>query len=173
MKELLLEKNLRKAKPEDEVRAVARTLTIATMRRSDGNRNEILWRFLDEVGIINKSDAIIHFEGANLSKVELKEAFLPVFVLNFAVDLGGAKLTEANLTWAKLCGTKLSEDKPYIPLGLITTNTSIFSRIPDKSCSIPFGLSISLAGSYIKQMSSSQSGYSAYLSISTINWSAI
>jgi uncharacterized protein YjbI with pentapeptide repeats len=118
MKDLLLEKHLLKSKPQDGVRAVARTLTVVTMRRLDRRRNETLLRFLDEAGVTKKDKPVIHFEKADLSKIDLNQTVLPALDLSKAdlreANLSRARLREANLTetilyWANLTETNLNE----------------------------------------------------------------
>src|SRR5690606_34576141 len=78
MTELLLDKDLplRKSKVDDEVRMIARTRTLATLRTLDPNRKGLLVRVLYEAGLINKEQPIVDLDGANLSKAYLKGASL-------------------------------------------------------------------------------------------------
>src|SRR6266516_5796792 len=46
MQDLLLNHNLSKSKPADEIRQVAREQTLTTLRRLDAGRNKIVLRFL-------------------------------------------------------------------------------------------------------------------------------
>ena len=104
--DLLLKEDLRKSKEGDEVRAIARARTLATLRRLDGERNKILLEFLQESGLTNKDDPIIHLRGANLSKTDLSRNVL-------LIDLVGADLSEANLSGTTLLAASLSGTKLY------------------------------------------------------------
>ena len=108
MKELLLEKELLTSKPNDPVRNVARTLTIATMQRLDGRRNEILLHFLQEARVIKgqeeKQEAVIDFKNANLAGIDLSG----VVISN--LDLSLANLSKANLSKAILWNPNLALD---------------------------------------------------------------
>lgn len=117
MKDLLLEKNLSKARPKDKVSVVARTLTLTTMRRLDGRRNETLLDFLRSAEIIDADHSVFNFAKANLSKIDLSEVTLAHFDAlkgaNFShadlskADLRGSNLSEANLEGANLEGALL------------------------------------------------------------------
>jgi hypothetical protein len=105
MKDLLVEKNLRRAQQTDEVSVIARTLTLATMLRLDGRRNGTLLRFLTEaVGLSKESPVYLAY--ADLSQVDLQGAFIPEINLSEArlagADLSGAIMTEADLNRAYL-----------------------------------------------------------------------
>ncbi|PKO16847.1 MAG: hypothetical protein CVU39_06420 [Chloroflexi bacterium HGW-Chloroflexi-10] len=116
MNDLLLEKNLLKSKNEDEIRAVARTLTISTMFSLDTRRNCLLLHFLSEAKLIGQKDPIIKFEKNDLNKLSWSEGNLRGLNLsnfdfraaNFSmanlrgVDLSNSDLSEANLTQADL-----------------------------------------------------------------------
>jgi hypothetical protein len=66
MQELLLDKNLRKSKPGDEVRDVARMQTLAMMRRLDGVKKGFVVQHLYELSLIREV-AIIDLRDADLS----------------------------------------------------------------------------------------------------------
>jgi hypothetical protein len=111
MKELLIDKGLRRAEPTDEVSVIARTLTLASMARLDGKRNGTLLRFLTEaIGLSKESPVYLAY--ADLSQVDLRGAFIPEIDLSEArlvgADLSGAILTEADLTRSYLHQAKLS-----------------------------------------------------------------
>ncbi len=106
MAELLLEKDLRESEPEDEVRSIARTRTLTTLRTLDGERKGLLLSFLWEAGLIEAHNAFIdlseaNLSGANLSMAKLFEAKL------FGANLSGADLTGAHLFAANLSGADL------------------------------------------------------------------
>jgi hypothetical protein len=113
---ILLEKELRTSKEEDEVRAVARARTLTALRQLDGARKGTLLRFLYEADLINKDGAIIGLHLADLSGARLSGADLHMADLS-GTNLGGADLrgthllgadlSEADLNWANLSGAKL------------------------------------------------------------------
>jgi len=112
MSELLLEKHLRDSQPEDEVRTIARVLTLTVLRRLDAERKGSVLLFLQESGLIDKAKRIIiltgaDLSGANLLNPDLRNADLSKADLSGA-KLSGAKLSGANLFLAKLSGTDLS-----------------------------------------------------------------
>ena len=106
MKELLLHENLRRSGPQDEVRAIARTVTVTAMLQLDGRRNEILLQFLEHAGLFNEDNLIIRFDEADLRQVDLSQTVLPGIDFSRAnlgeANLAGASLKEANLTGANL-----------------------------------------------------------------------
>ena len=130
MSELLLHENIREPE-ESKVRAVARSRTLAIVRRLDGHRKGSLVQFLMESALINREAPVISLRfadlrevnlgganlgGADLSMTALGEADLSWADLTNAAltnanlgeaDLGGAALTNANLTGAILRGAML------------------------------------------------------------------
>jgi uncharacterized protein YjbI with pentapeptide repeats len=102
MSELLLEKNLRDSQPKDEVRTIARVLTLTVVRRCDAERKASVLQFLYESGLIDKNKRIINLKGADLSGANLIYADLS------EADLSEADLSEANLSVANLSGAILS-----------------------------------------------------------------
>lgn len=100
MTELLLEKNLRKSKPEDEVRSVARARTLTVLGRLDGTRKVAVVKFLHEAKLLGETNTIA-LGGADLRGVNLNWDALP------GANLAGANLAGANLATANLAGTNL------------------------------------------------------------------
>jgi uncharacterized protein YjbI with pentapeptide repeats len=96
MTELLLdqEHSLRESAEGDEVRVVARTRTLATLRKLDPTRKGMLLSFLYEGELISEINADMNEDR------DLKHAIL---------NLSGADLSEANLSGANLSGVELSE----------------------------------------------------------------
>lgn len=92
MSELLLEKELRKAKHDDEVMSIARTRTLAVLRNVDGERKGQVVRFLREANLLS----LIGLDNADLSGAKLEN-----------IDLSGATLKKANLTHASLINSSL------------------------------------------------------------------
>jgi uncharacterized protein YjbI with pentapeptide repeats len=101
MKELLLDKGLRS---DQEVRLVARTRTLTTLRRLKGEHISMLFTFLQDANLngANMESAIIDFQNADLRRIDLHEVELR------KVDLSGADLREANLSGADLSFARLS-----------------------------------------------------------------
>lgn len=58
MQELLLDRNLRGAEEESEVRSVARAITTTAIRELDSDRNTLLISFLKESRLIQKKENI-------------------------------------------------------------------------------------------------------------------
>ena len=123
--DLMLSRKLKSSKQHDAVRSVARTVTLTTLRRLDGERKGELVRFLYEVELIDEQvdqppmvdlwDADLtaaalkgaSLSGADLSKVSLVGATLIRADLR-AANLGGANLTCANLRAAKLADADIT-----------------------------------------------------------------
>ena len=104
---LLINNNLTRSKPGDEVRQLARVQTLITLRRLDAGRNIVLLRFLQNADLIGMQDSIIDLSGANLSGANLSGANLSG--INLAdTDLTDAILKRANLSGANLSGATLS-----------------------------------------------------------------
>jgi uncharacterized protein YjbI with pentapeptide repeats len=102
MSELLVEKQLHKSAPENELREIARVRTLTVLSRLDGPRKRSVLQFLHEASLIDKDKHIIDLRGADLRGAKLSEATL------FAADLRGVDLRGANLFTADLSGAKLS-----------------------------------------------------------------
>lgn len=114
MKELLLDRGLRTSERDEEVRLVARTVTLATLQRLDGKRKRTLIEFLYEAKLITKDRGpIISLQRADLSSAKLAKANLPQVDLSGAnllsADLDKADLHEANLCGAIFMMTKLRD----------------------------------------------------------------
>ena len=112
MTELLLKEGLRTSKSEDEVRSIARTRTLSTLRTLDGTRKGLLLRFLEESGLIKEKHIVdlanADLSGANLSGVDLRGVYLIKADLRKA-DLSGANLRDTNLSKANLSGANLTD----------------------------------------------------------------
>lgn len=117
--DLMLSRRLKSSKQHDAVRSVARTVTLTTLRRLDGERKGELVRFLYEVELIYEQvdqspmvdlwDADLTaagLNGASLSRADLSDVKLVGATLIRAdlraANLGGAKLKGANLRAANL-----------------------------------------------------------------------
>jgi uncharacterized protein YjbI with pentapeptide repeats len=115
MTELLLEKDLRKSKPEDEVRDVARTRTLTTLRILDPVRKGLLVRFLTEAELIRKDSPVVNLSGADLNNIRLSGADLKEVNLSQAfltkAYMDETRLSNANLSGAQLIGAHLYFDR--------------------------------------------------------------
>jgi uncharacterized protein YjbI with pentapeptide repeats len=101
MSELLVEKQLHKSVPEDEIRQIARVRTLTVLPRLDGPRKRSVLQFLHEADLIDKDKQIIDLHGADLRATNFSEAAL------FGADLGGANLFAADLGGVDLRGAYL------------------------------------------------------------------
>lgn len=108
MSELLLDGRLRTSEEGSEIRSVARTRTLSTLRQLDGTRKGQVLQFLHESRLIRSPDMIIVLAGADLRDTNLEGADLRGVDLSEA-DLRGAKFFGAKLRGAKLRGADLSE----------------------------------------------------------------
>jgi uncharacterized protein YjbI with pentapeptide repeats len=97
MSELLLNNNLRKSQPGDEVRNVARARTITVLPQLDGVRKGELVHFLREAGLIDSKNTIVSLDGADLTDI----------VLPFTTDSSGTNLSDINLSGANLFRAEL------------------------------------------------------------------
>jgi uncharacterized protein YjbI with pentapeptide repeats len=108
---LLLEKDLRNAQQDSEVRTLARARTLTVLERLDPSRKTAVMQFLNEAQLIRRvegSEPIITLSGANLSGANLLHVNLSGTKL-LRADLSGANLNYANLSRADLSRTDLSE----------------------------------------------------------------
>ena len=121
MQGLLLDRNLRSAKEESEVRSVARAITTTAIKELDSDRNALLISFLKESDLIrrtvdseDKTLALLlglDLSDANLSRANLRDANLYDANLFYAdlsyVDLISANLSDANLRGANMISANL------------------------------------------------------------------
>jgi uncharacterized protein YjbI with pentapeptide repeats len=110
MSALLLEKNLRESKLDDEVRTIARVRTLIMLCQLNTRRINYMLVFLRESKLItdDMSTNILTFSKANLSNVYLQGVDFHSIDLNYA-KLSGANLGEANLSGADLGRAFLSK----------------------------------------------------------------
>ncbi len=126
MSGFLLDRNLSKSQPGDQVRALAKAETFITLRRLDPSRKGILLEFLYESGLIFRNNVIVDLSGADLSEakitgeidtssarsIDIRGALLWNANLSYAIlpgaDLEYANLTSADLTGVNLVGANLS-----------------------------------------------------------------
>ena len=111
------ERPLRRARPGDNLSALARARTLTTLTRLDGRRKRSVLQFLYEADLVIKDHVVVdlkgadlrdaHLSAANLSAVNLSEAALSEADLGEA-DLSAATLHEASLTGADLLKADLS-----------------------------------------------------------------
>jgi hypothetical protein len=71
MSNLLLEKALRSADEDSEVRSLARARTLTVLGRLDSGRKEKLLQFLYEAELIQKANPVIDLDGADLQGIDL------------------------------------------------------------------------------------------------------
>jgi hypothetical protein len=119
MSDLMLNKKLKSSKLGDAVRSVARTVTLTTVRRLNGERRGEVVRFLYEADLIEEwedQSLVIDLTGANLAGADVSGANLGAArfpdVDFTGADLSntflqGADLSEATLTGADLSGAWL------------------------------------------------------------------
>ena len=117
MSDLILYGKLLKAEEGSAVKAVARSATLAVVRRLDGERKAGVLRFLYEGHLLHvPRKHAVYLNGADLSRARLEDAqlqgaFLGDKVLENAdvglVNAGGANLSGANLRHANLTGVTL------------------------------------------------------------------
>jgi uncharacterized protein YjbI with pentapeptide repeats len=81
MSDLLLEKQLRTSQPNDEVRNVARAITLAALRKLNSERKLVLIRFLFESNLFN----IIKLDDADLSGILLRNITLRDLEMHYAI----------------------------------------------------------------------------------------
>jgi uncharacterized protein YjbI with pentapeptide repeats len=135
MSNLLLEKALRSADEDSEVRSLARARTLTVLGRLDSGRKEKLLQFLYEAELIQKANPVIDLDGADLQGIDLSNDRLSggPFLANYLeelerlgarplegapasdsefgsspADLSGASLRDADLSSAWLDGVDLS-----------------------------------------------------------------
>jgi uncharacterized protein YjbI with pentapeptide repeats len=109
MSGLMLDKRLLSSPFNAPVRSVARTVTLTTLRRLEGERKAEVVRFLHEAGLIDREvtftvdrPAVVDLTGGDLTGADLEGADLEDAVLT------GADLTDAELESAILSGTNLT-----------------------------------------------------------------
>lgn len=114
--ELLLDRQLGDAEQvKDEVKTLARTLTLTTLRGLDGERKGAIVNFLYEANLIGNLEmkAIIDLKDADLTTINLSRSIL--FGANLSrVNISGSNLHKMILAWgdfteANLTGANLSE----------------------------------------------------------------
>lgn len=105
MSELLLDRNLRKSVPDDEVRNVARVRTITVLFQLDTRRIGYVFAFLRETGLMSSqsNENIVSLSQSDLRKINLSGALI------YLANLSEAILNEANLSKTFLYGANLSD----------------------------------------------------------------
>jgi uncharacterized protein YjbI with pentapeptide repeats len=110
---LVLDHQLLTSGETSDVRVIARTLTLAAVRRLDGRRKGEVVRYLDDAGLI-ASDAggaegpIIFLGDADLRRADLRDARSQG--LSFAgADLRGARFDRADILFTDFAGSRLQE----------------------------------------------------------------
>jgi uncharacterized protein YjbI with pentapeptide repeats len=115
MSGLMLREKLLTSSQISAVRAVARTVTLAALRRLDGERRAAVVQFLYEADLLHVYEAdlfpsspVVSLRGADLSGADLRRATLSGAELS-SVDLTGADLTGADLNEAHLVFSRLRQ----------------------------------------------------------------
>ncbi len=96
MSELLLDRDLCKSTVKDEVQKIARVRTLTILPRLNGKRKGIVLQFLYEAQLINKGGRIVDLSGADLMRADLS-----------FTTLTGADLSGANFWWARFFAANL------------------------------------------------------------------
>ncbi len=106
MTDLLLEKNLRDSRNNQEAPAIARTRTLAVLRILDGSRKGQAIQFLYELDLINKNPKV-QLNGADLTDASLNGAVLRGAELR-GLYFNNAHFKAANMEGADLRGSDFS-----------------------------------------------------------------
>ncbi len=162
MSELLLHEKLRGSKPEDEVRTIARVLTLTVVRRCDAERKGSVLLFLQESGLIDKNKRIINLtradlSGANLFHADLGEADLSGANLSGA-NLSGAYLFGANLFFANLSGADLS--KTYLSGAILSKANLSGADLSRADLEIAYLIDVCLSGANLSKANLSRANLS-------------
>jgi len=106
MSDLMLDGGLLGSRPGEDVRVVARTLTLTAIRRLDGKRKGLVVRFLAEADLVRACDPRVSLALADLRHADLSSAIMRRADLKYAqlqgANLLGADLRGADLTYADL-----------------------------------------------------------------------
>jgi uncharacterized protein YjbI with pentapeptide repeats len=105
MSDLMLDRGLLHSKRGSDVREVARTATLTTVRRLDGPRRGMVLQFLDEARLLRREkhrSAKVSLASADFSRAKVTDLYLA------AANLGGANLRGADLSEVHLRGAELS-----------------------------------------------------------------
>lgn len=117
MGELLIEKGLRTAERDSEVRTIARARTLSLLRALDGDRKRHIVSFLYEALLIGRHNPIVELEGADLSHCVLSDMVLSEVSFQRAnlryssfvgVDFSGTNFHSAQLDFCRLVQVDLS-----------------------------------------------------------------
>jgi hypothetical protein len=95
MTELMLEHHLPRSGSEEPVRTVARTRTLALLRRLDGERKGLVLQFLHDSNLVGRNSGVVQLRRADLRGADLSHADLS------HADLSGATLSGATLSGAE------------------------------------------------------------------------
>jgi len=118
MQELLLDRSLRDADEDSEVRSVARAITTTAIKELGHERNALLTEFLRQARLIQspeklQGESITLLTVIDLSNTKLRNAKLEkanLFFTNLSgSDLNGANLGSTDLTYTNLSNANLSD----------------------------------------------------------------
>jgi uncharacterized protein YjbI with pentapeptide repeats len=104
---LVVEKSLKTAPENSEVRNEAKAETVNTLEQLNSEQKAALLKFLAESNLIDNNSPIISLVGADLSSADLNRMMLSKLDLRDA-DLRDAKLSRANLSGTKLFRANLN-----------------------------------------------------------------
>jgi uncharacterized protein YjbI with pentapeptide repeats len=105
--DLMLKRKLLPGHPKAPAAKVARTITLATVRRLDGRRKAEVVRFLAEAKLLDATSPVVDLKDADLSRLNLVGALLTN--ISFAhADLRGARFDGATLTRLSFAEADLS-----------------------------------------------------------------
>jgi uncharacterized protein YjbI with pentapeptide repeats len=101
MTQLMLDRNLREADQDSEVRTMARVRTLTMLSTLDPTRKEEVLRFLYEASLLDRSSPVVELSGADLRSIDLYATNLSGG--RFAVDTR-AVAQQGVIAWAKDAG---------------------------------------------------------------------
>jgi uncharacterized protein YjbI with pentapeptide repeats len=104
---LLLERGLRTAPEEAEVRTVARVQTLTTLKQLDARRAQIALTFLGETGLMKGTKPIIDLSHADLNDVRWSKIQVPPEFNLSQSELNHAQCSASNLSQVILIGCQL------------------------------------------------------------------
>lgn len=116
MSKLILHEGLTKSSSADEVRSVARALTISLLPNLDNFRKSIILRFLYESKLLG-SPPILHLHGADFSEVFLGSSQVDMSFINLElcvllfINISRANFTGANFRKTLLHGALMNNTK--------------------------------------------------------------
>jgi uncharacterized protein YjbI with pentapeptide repeats len=108
MGDLVLHERLRRSKEGSNVQDLARTLTLATLRRLDGKRKGEVVRFLADSSLIEGGSPVVSLRLSDLRDVVLSGAGLESVIFD-AADLRGARFGGSSLRFVRFDAAQLED----------------------------------------------------------------